>query len=107
FVASGSTLTYSTYLGGSGAEDGLSIAVNGTGNAYVAGATHSSDFPVANAIQWTNRGASDAFVAKLSATGSAFTYATYLGGTVSGLYRGEAQGNGMTLDGLGVALRVD
>jgi beta-propeller repeat-containing protein len=48
----GSALVYSTYLGGSDYEEGYSIAVDGTGNAYVTGTT-SSSFPLANPLQPT------------------------------------------------------
>jgi hypothetical protein len=81
--ATGSALVYSTYLGGRGAagDSGRSIAVDGAGNAYVAGETSSPDFPVnAGAFQTTKHDFSDAFVAKLNATGSVLLYATYLGG---------------------------
>ena len=82
---SGSRLTYSTYLGGSGDDRATSITVDAERNAYVAGATSSLDFPVRNAIQETHGGgepfyAFDAFVAKLDAMGTAIVYATYLGG---------------------------
>jgi hypothetical protein len=82
--ADGSALIYSTYLGGSDGEEAHGIAVDGEGNAYVAGATWSSDFPVVNAIQSVYKGAhsySDAFVTKINADGSALVYSTYLGGS--------------------------
>jgi Beta-propeller repeat/Viral BACON domain/Putative binding domain, N-terminal len=80
--AMGSALVYSTYLGGSGGEWGLGIAVDDTGNAYLSGATFSTDFPTVNPIQSTSSGviAGDAFVAKLNPLGSALVYSTYLGG---------------------------
>ncbi|MFQ5861344.1 MAG: SBBP repeat-containing protein, partial [Dehalococcoidia bacterium] len=69
--AAGSGLTYSTYLGGSGTtfEQGLGIAVDGSGNAYVAGFTDSNDFPTANVYQIGFGGGSyDAFVTKIPFT---------------------------------------
>lgn len=80
--ASGSSLTYATYLGGANADYGYGIAVDSTGNAYVAGYTASSGWATAGAYDTTfNGGESDAFVAKLNSTGSTLTYATYLGGS--------------------------
>jgi len=81
----GSTLTYSTYLGGSAGDFGSSIAVDTVGNAYVVGVTGSTDFPTANALQSSASGQGDAFVAKINAAGSAFVYSTYLTGS-SGAY---------------------
>lgn len=77
----GSGLFYSTFLGGSGSEGGSSIAVDSLGRAYVAGGTSSTDFPVVNPVQSHLAGAQDAFVTKLSATGNAVLFSTYLGGT--------------------------
>ena len=55
--ATGSGLVYSTYLGGSGGEIGVGIAVDGAGSAYVTGCTHSTDFPTtAGAAQTTHAG---------------------------------------------------
>ena len=76
----GSALVYSTYLGGSAADNGSAIAVDGAGNAYVAGATISTDFPLQNPIQaalGANGGA--AFVAELNPPGSGLVFSTYLG----------------------------
>ena len=78
--ASGSALVYSTYLGGSNTDQGTTIAADSSGNAYVGGYTKSIDFPTVNAIQPTNHGGFDAFVAKISGDGSALLYSTYLGG---------------------------
>ncbi len=80
FNADGSELVYSTYFGGSGFDQGLDIAIDQTGNAYVTGATDSADFSVRNPIQAANRGISDAFIAKLNATGNDLIYSTYFGG---------------------------
>ncbi|MEJ2009723.1 MAG: SBBP repeat-containing protein [Acidobacteriota bacterium] len=77
----GSALVYSTYLGGSGADTGQAVAVDGSGNAYVAGITLSSNFPTASAYQSTYGGSGDAFIAKYNAAGTTLDYSTYLGGT--------------------------
>ena len=92
--AAGSTLVYSSYLGGSGDEFGFGIAVDGSGNAYLTGRTGSTDFPTANALQPANAGGySDVFVAKLNTAGSALVYSTYLGGS------GLDDGRGIAVDG--------
>jgi len=93
----GSALVYSTYLGGSSEDFGYSIAVDGSGNAYVTGATTSTDFPTMNPLQPVFGGNGDAFVAKLNPTGSALVYSTYLGGS-SGDF-----GAGIAVDGSGNA----
>jgi hypothetical protein len=76
----GSALVYSTYLGGSGNDAGLGIAVDSSGNAYVTGMASSTDFPTANPLQATLAGGQNAFVAELNTQGSALVYSTYLGG---------------------------
>jgi hypothetical protein len=94
--AAGSALVYSTYLGGSDDwDEGLGIAADSSGNAYVTGYTHSTDFPTVNPIQAANKatpttGLSTAFVAKLNSTGSALVYSTYLGGSYYDSGRGIA-----------------
>ena len=79
----GKALQYSTYLGGSSLDWGKGIAVDGRGAAYITGATTSKNFPAKNAYQNTNSGGLDAFITKLSPTGKAIEYSTYLGGTNS------------------------
>ena len=87
------TVAYSTYLGGSGNDQGNGIAVDSLGNAYITGTTSSTNFPRANALQNTfGGGTSDAFVTELNATGSALIYSTYLGGS------GADTANGIALD---------
>ena len=76
----GTQVVYSTYLGGSGADRSFRVVVDGAGSAYVVGDTDSTNFPLVNAAQQTNRGRADAFVAKLNPAGAALTYSTYLGG---------------------------
>ncbi len=95
--ADGATLIYSTYLGGEGGDEGLSIAVDGAGNAYVTGWTWASDFPTRHALQPAYGGEGDAFIAKLSAAGATLVYATYLGGS------GDDRGAGIAVDGAGHA----
>jgi len=71
----------STYLGGSGSDTGIDVAVDGPGNIYVCGNTSSLNFPTAQPKQATyGGGSSDVFVAKLNPTGDTLLYSTYLGG---------------------------
>ena len=96
---SGSQLIYSTYLGGSLDDAGVAITVDAVGDAYVAGWTLSTDFPVANALQPKFAGmggepgkpmcngtpeadTGDAFVAKLNPSATQLIFSTYLGGTM-------------------------
>jgi hypothetical protein len=81
-------LAYSTYLGGTGSDIGYGIAVDGGGNAYVAGVAGFPDFPTTpGAFQPTFGAIQAAFVTKLSPNGSALVYSTFLsaGDTDSGL----------------------
>jgi uncharacterized repeat protein (TIGR01451 family) len=90
--AQGSGLVYSTYLGGVADVDrGWGIKVDAAGNAYVVGDTKSSNFPTVNAIQPAyGGGLGDAFVSKLSPTGSSLVYSTFLGGNLTDEGRGIA-----------------
>ena len=76
------SLAYSTYLGGNGNDFGYSVAVDSSFNAYVAGSTTSTDFPLLHALagQGESTGSLYAFVTKLSADGSSLVYSTCLGG---------------------------
>jgi hypothetical protein len=74
-------LVYSSYLGSPSEESGYAIAADADGNAYVTGYTFSAAFPTANALQPALSGATDVFVTKMNATGSALVYSTYLGGS--------------------------
>jgi hypothetical protein len=77
----GNSLVYSTFLGSSGSDEGLAVAVDAAGNAYVTGYTYSTDFPTTTgALDQSFNGSMDAFVAKLNAAGSGLTYSTFLGG---------------------------
>jgi hypothetical protein len=74
----GSALVYSTYLGGSADDVSYGIAADSVGNAYITGSTNSTDFPVTpGAFQTVSH---EIFVSKISSSGSALDYSTYLGG---------------------------
>jgi hypothetical protein len=98
--AMGTGIVYSTFLGGSGHDEGSRIAVDGTGSAYVTGVTGSTTFPgvTASSIQPANAGGLfDAFVTKIDPTGTAIVYSTFLGGS------GDDFGEGIAVDGTGNA----
>ena len=75
----GSGLEYSTYLGGSALDAIRGVAADAAGHAYVMGFTLSQDFPVAAAWQPHHAGGADAFIVKLSPSGHALVYSTFLG----------------------------
>jgi hypothetical protein len=79
----GTALAYSTYLGGSDGNPTASyaIAVDGSGAAYVAGGTSSTNFPTWYAFHGYMGGGQDGFVTKLSAAGNSIVYSTYIGGS--------------------------
>ncbi|MBK7802975.1 MAG: SBBP repeat-containing protein [Chloracidobacterium sp.] len=86
----GNTLSYSTYLGGNGTEDGNDIAVDSFGAAYVTG-LGGDTFPItANAFDPVVSGGWDAIVSKLNPAGSGLTYSTFLGGSQGDTGRGIA-----------------
>ena len=101
FVAKYSTslaapaLLYFTYLGGTKADTGAGIAVDSSGNAYIAGSTVSTDFATtSDAFQRTYGGGNaDAFITKLDPLGTTLLYSSYLGGT------NTESGNGIGIDG--------
>ena len=99
------TLIYSGYIGGAGTELALDVAVDGAGNAYVAGYTNSppTSFPVVVGPELTTDGSNDAFVVKLNPTGTVLLYAGYIGGSGNpnvGTGDGAA---GIAVDGAGNA----
>jgi hypothetical protein len=117
FSPDGSSLVYSTYLGGNGYDYIYAIAVDSSGNAYVTGQTDSPDFPATNGAYQTvcapfpnntgqappataNCGTSDSnvFVTKLNSTGNGLVYSTFLGG-----YGNWAYGTAIAVDGAGRA----
>ncbi len=93
--SAGSALLYATYLGGSGTDRGSGVAIDQSGNAYLAGFTSASDFPTENAFQNIFGGSFDAFVAKFDTNGSGATsliFCSYLGGT------GDDKAYGLAID---------
>lgn len=105
--AAGTAILYSTYLGGSDSDYAYGLAVDSAGNAYVAGLTKSTNFPVTAGVFQPTFGGSpspcddylcgDTFVTKLNSTGSALIYSSYLGGS------GNEHPEGLVIDSLGNA----
>lgn len=94
--AAGSSLVYSSYLGGSADEQGTGIGIDASGDAMVSGQTGSSDFPTLSALQGSYAGGEDSYVTKVDASGS-LLYSTYLGGS------GNELGFALTADSAGNA----
>ncbi len=80
FAPTGNSLVYSTLLGGAGDDVGRGIAVDSKGNAYIAGDSASTNFPINRALQPKNAGHRDVFVSKISPTGLTLQYSSYFGG---------------------------
>jgi uncharacterized protein (TIGR03437 family) len=111
FSPDGSSLVYSTYLGGNSEDDGYAIAVDSAGEAYVAGSTTSANFPITSGAYQTLcgptvyagqagatcPGSMNAFVTKLNATGTKLVYSTFLGGY------GNTWATGIAVDAAGRA----
>lgn len=95
----GTTLAYSTYLGGGGMDSGNGIAAASSGVAYLTGLTSSVDFPLSSSpLQGVPGGGQDAFVAKIDTAqsgGASLVYSTYLGGS------GDDHGSGIAADSSG------
>jgi hypothetical protein len=95
FSATGSSLVYSTYFGGTTMDYATAIALDLEGNAYIAGYTASADMPTASPVQAALNGTYNAFIAELNAAGDGLIFSTYYGGTSSD------SANGIALDSLG------
>jgi hypothetical protein len=80
-AAGADSLLYSTFVGGSGNDEGLALALDDAGNAVVTGGTQSSNFPPKNAYDSGYNGSWDVFVLKLAADGSSLLYSTFVGGS--------------------------
>ena len=98
--ADGSAMAFSTYLGGTGADQGYALALDGAGNVYVTGSTTSRDFPTVAPAQSASGGGTDVFVSEVKSDGSALVYSTYLGGS------GTDSPNGIAVDSAGNAYVV-
>jgi MYXO-CTERM domain-containing protein len=93
----GASLVYATYIGGSQGAYGYGIAVDSAGAAYLVGETNSPDFPSESGYQRAIAGGLDAFVTKLSPSGTSLSYSTYLGGA------NDDSGYGIAVDSAGEA----
>jgi hypothetical protein len=82
----GTSLVFSTYLGGTRRDIVAGLCVDSTGDAYVAGITSSTDFPTQNSMQELN-GDADTFITKIDASGAFLEYSTFLGGSDNDLAR--------------------
>ncbi len=81
FLPDGSDIVYSTYVGGSDRDQGMSLAVNSAGEAYVTGFTFSSDFPTTpGAYDESPNGERNVFALRLNAEGTSLVYSTVIGG---------------------------
>ena len=95
----GTTLIYSTFVGGSGADRANGLATDGSGDAYITGGTTSLDFPVTpGALQTVNKAAvanntSNAFITGLNASGNMLIYSTYFGGAGIGGTNSQSSGD--------------
>jgi hypothetical protein len=109
-ITSSGGLGYSTYVGGSGSDSGNGIAVDASGNVYVAGGTSSTDFPVMpnpGAYQAMLNGTTgNAFIFKLNPSGAP-TYSTYLGGTGTDLALGMALDSSGNVYAVGKTSSID
>lgn len=95
----GTALLYCGYIGGAGEDYALAIAVDGTGSAYVAGTTTSTEasFPVTVGPSTAVKGGPDGFVAKIVPSGASFAYCGFVGGS------GDDSARGVAVDALGSA----
>jgi hypothetical protein len=92
--AAGTAVVYATYLGGDGEDEGLAIAVDAAGDAFVTGNSASTNFPTQNAIQPPNSGGMDAYVTEINAAGTAYVFSTLLGGSADDSSRAIAVDSG-------------
>jgi uncharacterized repeat protein (TIGR01451 family) len=77
----GSSISWATYIGGSGNDTGQGIALGATGEIFITGGTTSNDFPINNPVQASLNGAQDAYIVRMKNDGSALDFSTYMGGS--------------------------
>ena len=96
---SGSSLVYSTFIGGSGDDLSWSISIDATGNSYITGITSSTNYPVTSGAYQTSYGGGqyDAFITNLNPSGSSLVYSTFIGGS------DDDQGESIAIDTSGNA----
>lgn len=103
FDFTGSTMVFTAFVAGSVFFDNIPVALDAAGNVYIAGSTNGNTFgsdtfqPTPGAFQGTFGGATDAWVAKLSSSGTNLIYATFLGGS------GDERTGGIAVDSAGNA----
>jgi len=96
--SAGSSLVYSTFLGGTGDERGQNLFIDGGGFAYVTGGTYSTDYPTTkDAYDKTNNGMMDVFLTKVDSTGTGLDYSTYIGGSNDDFVLGMCDHYGTTI----------
>ena len=89
--ANDGTAIYSTYIGGGSDDEAYAIAVDGSGNAYIAGYTYSDSFPQVNApYQHSRHGGQEGFVSEVKNDGSGLVFSTFIGGSADDLCNGIA-----------------
>ena len=99
FLPDGTDIVYSTYLCGSGNDECRGVVIDISGNAYICGATSSSNFPIKKA-QHAYSGGVDGFLMKLTPTGTDIVFSTFLGGA------GDDSANDLALDSAGNVIVV-
>ncbi|HKZ47453.1 MAG TPA: SBBP repeat-containing protein [Thermoplasmata archaeon] len=98
FNAGGTALTFSTMISGNNQDFVAALALDAAGNALLTGFTASTDWPTtAGAYDTTHNGLDDAYVTKLSTSGSSLLYSTFYGGS------GQDFGFGIAVDAAGDA----
>ncbi len=99
--AAGSSIEYSTFLGGTGWDFANAIAVDNHGSAYIAGRTNSVDFPIVNPIEGQDPcdgSYNDAFITRITPSGNALLYSTYYGGYIGGGSQANDYATGIAVD---------